>query len=273
MAALPGLGFRRAFVVTQASTASTYIAPGGAAVGAAFTYSMLRAWGYGRAEVALAVALAGTWNQCVTFGLPLVGLGLLTLAGAESTALKTAAFVGLAGFVATIVIVVLALSSDSLARRIGDVAARSATSLLRRLRRDPVGWSGERLVTFRRGAIALLRRRWLALTAATIAGQITVFVVLVACLRVFGVSADEVSLIEAFAAWALIRLVSAVPITPGGVGLVEAGLTTLLVGFGGQGSEVAAAVLVYRCLTVAPTLALGLLLGPTFRRFGGAKAP
>jgi hypothetical protein len=32
-------------------------------------------------------------------------------------------------------------------------------------------------------------------------------------------------------------------------------------------------VLVYRCLTVAPTLALGLLLGPTFRRFGGAKAP
>ena len=35
MAALPGLGFRRAFVVTQASTASTYVAPGGAAVGLA----------------------------------------------------------------------------------------------------------------------------------------------------------------------------------------------------------------------------------------------
>ena len=30
-AALPGLRFRQAFVVTQASTASTYVAPGGAA--------------------------------------------------------------------------------------------------------------------------------------------------------------------------------------------------------------------------------------------------
>src|SRR5262245_9499313 len=35
MAALPRLGFRQAFVVTQASTASTYIAPGGAAPGIA----------------------------------------------------------------------------------------------------------------------------------------------------------------------------------------------------------------------------------------------
>ena len=32
MAALPGLRFRQAFVVTQASTASTYVAPGGVAV-------------------------------------------------------------------------------------------------------------------------------------------------------------------------------------------------------------------------------------------------
>ena len=44
MAALPGLGFRQAFVVTQASTASTYIAPGGVAVGMALSFAMLRAW-------------------------------------------------------------------------------------------------------------------------------------------------------------------------------------------------------------------------------------
>src|SRR6476469_7706882 len=46
MAVLPGLGFRRAFVVTQASTASTYVAPGGAAVGLALSYGMLRGWGF-----------------------------------------------------------------------------------------------------------------------------------------------------------------------------------------------------------------------------------
>ena len=49
-AALPGLHFRQAFVVTQASTASTYIAPGGAAVGMALSYGMLRGWGFAGLE-------------------------------------------------------------------------------------------------------------------------------------------------------------------------------------------------------------------------------
>ena len=46
MAALPGLRFRQAFVVTQASTASTYVAPAGVAVGMALSFAMLRAWGF-----------------------------------------------------------------------------------------------------------------------------------------------------------------------------------------------------------------------------------
>src|SRR5215208_76040 len=59
MVALPGLGFRQAFVITQASTASTYLAPGGVAVGMALSYAMLRAWGFVSAAVGLAVALTG----------------------------------------------------------------------------------------------------------------------------------------------------------------------------------------------------------------------
>src|SRR5207249_4315379 len=46
MICMPGLGFRRALVVTQASTATTYVAPGGAAPGMAVSFAMLRAWGY-----------------------------------------------------------------------------------------------------------------------------------------------------------------------------------------------------------------------------------
>ena len=40
MAALPGIGYWRATVITQASTASTYIAPGGAAVGMGTAFAM-----------------------------------------------------------------------------------------------------------------------------------------------------------------------------------------------------------------------------------------
>jgi uncharacterized membrane protein YbhN (UPF0104 family) len=58
-----------------------------------------------------------------------------------------------------------------------------------------------------------------------------------------------------------------VPITPGGLGVVELGLTTALVGFGGDQVEVVAAVLVYRVATVLPTLAVGLLAGVTWKRY------
>ena len=92
----------------------------------------------------------------------------------------------------------------------------------------------------------------------TLAGQLTVFGVMLVSLRVTGVSGSEVSLIEAFAAWSIVRLLGSLPVTPGGIGIVEVGLTGALVGFGGHNAEVVAAVLVYRALTIVPTLVLGL---------------
>jgi uncharacterized membrane protein YbhN (UPF0104 family) len=53
---------------------------------------------------------------------------------------------------------------------------------------------------------------------------------------------------------------------PGGFGVVELGLTTALVGFGGNNGGVVAAVLVYRFLTVVPPLALGALFASTWRQ-------
>jgi uncharacterized membrane protein YbhN (UPF0104 family) len=50
-------------------------------------------------------------------------------------------------------------------------------------------------------------------------------------------------------ACAFIRLVSALPITPGGLGVVELGLTAALIAAGGDRAEVVAGVLVYRALT------------------------
>ena len=73
-------------------------------------------------------------------------------------------------------------------------------------------------------------------------------------------------MVDAFAAWALVRLLGSIPITPGGIGVVELGLTGALVGFGGSNAAVVAAVLVYRFLTMVPTLVLGLVAAFTFRR-------
>jgi len=82
------------------------------------------------------------------------------------------------------------------------------------------------------------------------------------------VPASQVSTVEVFAAWAFVRIIGSIPITPGGIGVIELGLTGMLVGFGGNNAGVVAAVLVYRFLTVVPTLVLGLIAAFTFRRKG-----
>jgi uncharacterized protein (TIRG00374 family) len=273
MAALPGLRFRQAFVVTQASTASTYIAPAGVAVGMALSLAMLRAWGFAAAPVSLAVAVTGVWNQLAMLAFPAVGLGLLALTDTPHAALDTIAFIGLAIFVVVVGGFAAGLSTPRLARRVGDLAARAASWSRRLIRRKPVAWGGDAFVRFRTRTNSLLKRRWHVLTLATLAGHLTVYVVLLVALRVFGISADEVSAVETFAAWSLVRLLGSIPITPGGLGVVELGLTTALVGFGGDQVDVVAAVLVYRVLTVGPTLLIGLLAGATWRRHRPDSVP
>ena len=265
MAALPGLGFREAMAMTQASTALSIVSPAGAAVGMAASYSMLRSWKFGAAAVALAVAIAGIWNQLLNLAFPVVALALLTAQDQDQPALRTAALIGLAVFVVAVISFTLVLSHAERAWRIGDLAARLANRALRLVRRGPVEWGGASFARFRSQALGLLRRRWHVITIATLAGHITVFVLLVVCLRVTGVSNSEVSTTEAFAAWALIRILGALPLTPAGVGIVEVGLTGALVAFGASSAEAVAATLLYRALTVFPTLALGLLAAATWR--------
>jgi putative heme transporter len=267
MAALPGLGYREGMAMTQASTALSIVSPAGAAVGMAASYSMLRSWKFPSAAVALAVAVTGIWNQLANLAFPIVALALLTLEDETHRALQTAALIGLAVLIVVVTCFALVLSRDEWASRIGDRAARLANRVLRLVRKGAVGWAGASFVRFRSDALGLLRRRWHVLTLATLAGHLTVFVLLLACLRVIGVTGTEVTVIEAFAAWALVRILGAMPLTPAGVGIVEVGLTGALVAFGAPNAEAVAAALLYRALTVLPTLALGLLAAATWRTY------
>jgi len=264
--ALPGLRFLPALTMTQASTALSIVAPGGVAVGVAGQVGILRGWGFAGSLIARAVTLTSLWNQFANLFYPVVAVFLLALSGQPTAVLATAAFVGVAILGVAVTALGLVLYSDRMAEDIGDAAAGGASWALGRLRRGPVGWSGRSFERFRRDAVDLLRRRWHLLTLATFAGSLTVFVVLVVSLRAFGVGPAEVTLIEAFAAWSLARLLGSIPITPAGIGVVELSLTGTLVGFGGANAEVVAAVLVYRFLTMMPTLVLGLASAATWRR-------
>jgi uncharacterized membrane protein YbhN (UPF0104 family) len=268
MASLPGLRYLPSLVVTLASTASTYVAPGGAAVGMGLTFGMLRGWGFQPADVTLSVTLTGVWNQLFQFGAPALALGLLTLKGTQQHGLLlSVGLIGLGVFVIGAGAFAAALSSGRLARSVGNRAARLSTWTLKFIRRGPVTWDGQALVDFRGRAMRLLGRRWWLLTLATIAGQLTVFLLMLGTMRSLGITRNEVDGIEAFAAWSVSRLIASLPfMPPGGIGVVELGLTGLLVGFGGGAAEVTAAVLLYRALSMIPTLVLGSVAGLTWRQ-------
>jgi len=90
--------------------------------------------------------------------------------------------------------------------------------------------------------------------------------VLLVCLRDVGVSEAEVGWAEVLAVFAFARLVTAIPITPGGAGLVEGALIGGLIGAGGDSSQVAAAVLIYRALTWALPILVGIACYGWWRR-------
>jgi uncharacterized membrane protein YbhN (UPF0104 family) len=266
MAALPGIRYRPALSATLASQASTYIAPGGPTVGLGIAFLMLRGWGFAKRHITLALGLVTIWNQIATLAFPLLAIALLWLGGKRDPLLETVSLVGLVLLVGVGVLVFLGLHSARVAIQVGDVAASVVSGLLRIIRRPPAGWSGEGLARFRQEALDLLKRRWHWLTLGTLVGHLSVFLVMVVTLRAIGVSGEEVSIAEAFAAWSVVRVLGAIPILPGGFGVVEVGLTTALIGFGGDEAGVVASVLFYRFLTVGVPLACGAIAGATWRR-------
>ena len=271
MLALPGLRFRQALPFTQASTAFTYIAPGGGIVGMAGSYGLLRTWGFAPNDVARAVTVTGIWNQLANLLLPVVAVMLLGIEGSRDAFLTTVAVVGAAVFTAVVGVLALVLWTDSFARAVGDLGQRVVSWLLRLVRRGPVtGWP-DKFVRFRRETVDLIRHRWHWLTLAAIVGNLTVFAVLLVALRAVGVESNEVTAIEAFAGWSLARALQLIPLTPGGVGPVELGLTAILVCFGGANAEVVAAVLLYRIFTIVPTLLLGLATIGAWRWLGPGR--
>jgi uncharacterized protein (TIRG00374 family) len=113
-------------------------------------------------------------------------------------------------------------------------------------------------VKFRQRTQLLIRARWIYITAVTLVSHLSLFFVLLLALRHIGVSEKEVSWVEALAVFAFARLLTAIPLTPGGVGLVDVALIAGLANAGGARAEVAAAVLVYRALTYVLPIPVGL---------------
>jgi len=272
-AVLPRLSFVGALAFTQASTALTTLLPGGAPLGMALSFAFLRRLRVDRGAAAFAVAVTGIWSQVMILVYPLVGAILVFATGQLSTSTAVIAAVSAACGALIVGLAVAALRSEEAARWLGDVSTRIAARVAGFFHRTRPNWSGEALVRLRADRLVLLRRRWPRLTVATLGNQLTAFLVFELCLQAVGISFADLPLSEAFLAWAIGRVISSLPLTPGGIGVVELGMIGTLVGFGASNAHVVAAVLLYRGLIVLPTLAIGLVALPMLRRLAPEPAP
>jgi uncharacterized membrane protein YbhN (UPF0104 family) len=266
VASTPGLTYPQAAVLVESTTAVANAVPGGSAVAVGLTYGILGSWGFSRSRSTLSVIVSGLWNNFAKLGLPVLALALLAMQGDVNGPRVTAGLFGIAALVGSITVFALMLRREAFARRAGDGAAAWMSRVRRRLGKGPVeGW-GDATAKFRSRTIGLVSHAWKRLTITTIVSHLSLFAVLLVALRHIGVANAEVHWTEVLAVFAFVRLLTAIPITPGGLGVVELGLIAGLTTAGGDEAEVVAAVLIFRGLTYLLPIPLGLLTYIFWRR-------
>jgi uncharacterized membrane protein YbhN (UPF0104 family) len=224
VASLPGLTVAQAAVTNQASTTIANTLPGGGVIAVGVSYAMYRSWGFKDSAIALSNLITFAWNTFVRLLMPVIALGILVLGGKGGSGLIVASLVALAVLALAIAVFALVQWKKALAGQIGSVLGAVASFLRKLIRMPPVGDWGEVATRFRGEASRLVAVRWAPLTVATVAGHLVLYLALVLALRDVGVSAREVSWAQVLGVFALVRLRSALPITPGGLGIVELGL-------------------------------------------------
>jgi uncharacterized protein (TIRG00374 family) len=281
MAAMPGLTFWQAGVNNQSSTTIANTLPLGGALATGVTYTMFRSWGFTNGEIALEAVVTGVWNTFIKLGMPIVALAALAITGQATAALVIPTVIGIGVLVAAVALFGMMLRSKELARRIGSGLGRAVSWVRKLLHKPPVEW-GDAAVRFRKQTIGLVSKRWVPLTLSTVVSHTCLYLVLLLSLRHVGVSEQEISWAQVLAAFAFIRLVSALPITPGGVGLVELGYIGVLYVAGRKHTnvpldmfktQITAAVLLFRALTFGAQIPLGALTYVVWQRKKSWRKP
>jgi uncharacterized membrane protein YbhN (UPF0104 family) len=262
---LPSIRLREAAVVNLGSNAVANTLPAGGALAMGVSWAMLSSWGVSTAQYVLYTLVSGIWNVFARLGLP--ALALLVLAAAAGpgagpgAGLIAAAAVGLLLLAALAAGLGLLVRSEAFAFRAGRVLQYGAVTACRLVRRRAAIDVPGSLLGFRRQAGALIAARGWRITIATVAANLTLWLVLLACLRGVGLSQAQVSWPTSLAAYAFVRLLTVLPITPGGLGITELGLIGILAaGAGHQATaQITAAVLLYRAVTYLPPIPLGAI--------------
>ena len=238
-ASLPGLGMRRALALNLGGSSVSNVLPLGGAAGVGLNYAMLRSWGYSRTQISCFAALS---NLVVAVVKVLIAVaGLVALAAMPSVAAGVAmpherlAALSIGGGVVTAVVLLVLLARTPWGRP----RAAAVVGAVRQ--------------TVSTGADAL-RRGWRQITVGGIGYPALQALLLWLCLTSVGA---DVSPLAVLMAYAVERLVTLLPLTPGGVGFVETAATATLVAFGADPAAAAAGVILFRVFSFLIEIPVG----------------
>lgn len=250
-----------------ASNALAKVAPGGGAVGAALQYRLLVQASLPAPAVAAGLTAANLLTLGVVLGMPVMAIPSI-LRGLVPGDLMNIALTGVGVFVALALVSAACLASDKPLRWIG----RTTQRVRNRLRPKAVPLKGlpSRLLRERDAILLTLGRRWPRALGATIGRWALDYATLLAALAAIG-SHPRPSL--ALLAFCAAQLLAQMPVTPGGLGFVEAGLTGMLTLAGVGAGNAALATFTYRLVSYWLPLPAGLIAYIIHRRRYGSSAP
>lgn len=236
------------------------VVPGGGAVGAAVQCRMLVQSGVERVTAVAGLTATNLLTLAIVLALPVLAVPAL-VRGAVDRSLTEAALGGLALFVVLFALGVLMLAFDGPLESVGRAVQRVRNRV--RPRATPLRALPARLIRERDRVLTTVRARWRSALAAGVGRWAFDYGSLLAALAAVGATPRPALVLLAFCA---AQLLAQVPMTPGGLGFVEAGLTGTLTLAGVPAADAVVATFAYRLLTYWLPLPLGVVGAVLHRR-------
>jgi uncharacterized protein (TIRG00374 family) len=237
------------------------VIPGGAATAAATQYSMLSAADVPRGASATGLAAATVLQIAGLCVLPILALPAMIIGLGIPRTLFEVGALALGLFVTMFAVGIVVARSEQILRWCGRTARDVSCRLPRvePLRAD----LPDRLVAHRDEVRERLGDRLLYASGAAVGRWMFDLLALVTALIAVGAHPPFSLVLLAFVA---AQLLAQIPVTPGGIGVVEAGLTATLALAGVRGGDAALATLAYRLVSYWLMLPAGLVAWLVHRR-------
>src|SRR5262245_12281800 len=217
-----------AVILSQlAGNAFNRVTPGGGATGTALQARMLADAGFDLTTAATAVTVQSLLVTAALVALPVFVIPGVVTGTQLPESLLQAAWVGAVVFVLLTIVGTLLLATRRPVCMLGNFVARVA-NLFRR-KRPKITGLGERLLVERDEIRDRMGSRWIEAVAAAVGRWGFEYLVLLLALYAIDAKPNPWSVLLAFVAASVLGMI---PITPGGLGFVEAGLTATLIAAG-----------------------------------------